>query len=128
MNLAAVNSLFSLQHFRFHLKPKGTLQMPASNKGNVIRGGFGGTFRRIVCHQNCVTPEICDLRFVCPYTAVFNPFVPEGSEKISKNRDIPRPFVIKPPLETKGTYLPGERLSFDMVGVGKAKEYLPFGC
>ena len=117
---------FSFQHLRFHLEPKAKLQMPAYNKGNVIRGGFGSTFRRIVCHQNCRDPETCDLRFVCPYTAVFNPFVPEGSEKISKNRDIPRPFVIKPPLETKETYLPGERLSFDLVVVGKVKDYLPY--
>jgi CRISPR-associated endoribonuclease Cas6 len=117
---------FSLHHFRFHLEPKAQLHMPAYNKGNVIRGGFGSTFRRIVCHANCREPETCDLRFVCPYTAVFNPFVPEGSEKISKNRDIPRPFVIKPPLETKETYVPGARLSFDLVVVGKAKDYLPY--
>jgi hypothetical protein len=32
---------FSFQHLRFHLEPKGPLQMPAYNKGNVIRGGFG---------------------------------------------------------------------------------------
>jgi hypothetical protein len=100
--------------------------MPTHNKGNVIRGGFGSTFRRIVCHTNCREPESCELRNVCPYTAVFQPFVPEGSEKISKNRDIPRPFVIKPPLETKETYLPGERLSFDLVLVGKIKDYLPY--
>ncbi|MEX0806087.1 MAG: CRISPR system precrRNA processing endoribonuclease RAMP protein Cas6 [Candidatus Binatia bacterium] len=117
---------FSLHHFRFHLEPKASLHMPAYNKGNVIRGGFGGTFRRIVCHANCREPETCELRNVCPYTAVFHPFVPEGSEKVSKNRDIPRPFVIKPPLETKETYLPGERLSFDMVLVGKVKGYLPY--
>ena len=126
---------FSLQHFRFHLEPKGALQMPAYNKGstlrltpkgNVIRGGFGSTFRRIVCHSNCREPETCDLRYVCPYTVVFHPFVPEGSEKISRNRDIPRPFVIKPPLETKETYLLGEPLSFDLVVIGKAKDYLPY--
>jgi hypothetical protein len=57
---------------------------------------------------------------------VFQPFVPEGSEKISRNRDIPRPFVLKPPLETKETYLPDERLSFDLVLVGKIKDYLPY--
>jgi hypothetical protein len=55
-------------------------------KGNVIRGGFGSTFRRIVCHSGCQEPETCELRNVCPYTAVFHPFVPEDSEKISKNR------------------------------------------
>jgi hypothetical protein len=100
--------------------------MPAYNKGNVIRGGFGSAFRRIVCHANCREAESCELRNVCPYTAVFHPFVPEGSEKISRNRDIPRPFVIKPPLETKEIYLPGERLSFDMVLVGKIKDFLPY--
>ncbi len=120
------NGNFSFQHFRFHLDPKVTLHMPVYNKGNVIRGGFGSAFRRIVCHGNCRDPESCDLRFVCPYTAVFNPFVPEGSDKISKNRDIPRPFVIKPPLETKETYLPGEKVSFDLIVVGKAKDYLPY--
>ena len=117
---------FAFHHFRFHLEPKAPLHMPACNKGNVIRGGFGSTFRRIVCHANCREPETCDLRNVCPYTAVFQPFVPEGSEKISKNRDIPRPFVIKPPLETKETYLPGERLSFDVVLVEKIKDFLPY--
>jgi hypothetical protein len=116
----------SLHHFRFYLQPKALLHMPPHNKGNVIRGGFGSTFRRIVCHANCREPESCELRNVCPYTAVFQPFVPEGSEKISKNRDIPRPFVIKPPLETKETYSPGEPLSFDVVLVGKIKDYLPY--
>ena len=60
---------FSLHRFRFHLEPKAPLRMPAYNKGNVIRGGFGSAFRlsavsaqaglsataqagRIVCHGN----------------------------------------------------------------------------
>jgi len=70
---------------------------------------------------NCREPETCELRNVCPYTAVFHPLVPEGSEKINRSRDIPRPFVIKPPLDTKEAYLPGERLSFDLVLMGKIK-------
>jgi hypothetical protein len=49
----AIDSDFSLQHFRFHLEPKVRLRLLAYNKGNVIRGGFGSTFRRIiVCHGN----------------------------------------------------------------------------
>ena len=38
----------------------------------------------------------------------------------------PGRFIIKPPLETKETYLPGERLSFDLVLVGRVKDYLPY--
>ena len=69
---------FFIQRFRFHLEPKAPLHLPAYNKGNVIRGGFGSTFRRIVCHGSCREPEACELRAVCPYTAVFQPFVPDG--------------------------------------------------
>jgi len=53
---------FFLQQLRFHLEPKAPLHMPAYNKGNVIRGGFGSTFRRIVCHASCRDPETCELR------------------------------------------------------------------
>jgi hypothetical protein len=42
--------VFYCQQFRFYLESKEPLHMPAYDKGNVIRGGFGGTFRRIVCH------------------------------------------------------------------------------
>jgi hypothetical protein len=54
-----MSASFILQYFRVHLEPKVPLHMPAYNKGNVIRGGFGSTFRlsgvsaqagRIVCH------------------------------------------------------------------------------
>ena len=38
-------SEFSFNHFCFHLEPKAPLHMPAYNKGNVIRGGFGSAFR-----------------------------------------------------------------------------------
>ena len=40
-----MHSGFSLHHFRFRLEPKAPLRMPAYNKGNVTRGGFGSTFR-----------------------------------------------------------------------------------
>ena len=36
---------FSFEFFRIHLDPRAPLSMPAYNKGNVIRGGFGGAFR-----------------------------------------------------------------------------------
>jgi len=42
---ASLDNQFSIHHFRFQLEPKAPLHMPAYNKGNVIRGGFGSTFR-----------------------------------------------------------------------------------
>jgi hypothetical protein len=37
----SADDYFLFHHFRFHLEPKAPLHMPAYNKGNVIRGGFG---------------------------------------------------------------------------------------
>lgn len=121
-----MNPDFTLQHFRFHLEPREPARLPAYNKGNVIRGAFGSTFKRIVCHAACQDAETCELREVCPYVAVFHPFVPHDSPRLSRNRDLPRPFVIKPPLETREVYSPGEALSFDLVVVGRCRDYLPY--
>jgi hypothetical protein len=110
----------NLQHYRFHLTPLESLEMPAVNKGSTIRGGFGTAFRRLVCIDMRLECAACDLRFTCPYTRVFNPFIPPEAERLSKNQNIPRPFVVKPPLETKTHYRPGEILTFDFVVVGEA--------
>jgi len=115
---------FSLALYRFHLTPQEPLEMPAMGKGTVIRGGFGAAFRRLVCIDLRLECAACDLRYTCPYTRVFNPFVPPEAERLSKNQNIPRPFVVKPPLEPKTRYLPGETLIFDFVAVGEAINYL----
>ena len=38
----------------------------------------------VVSKRPCDEPESYELRSVCRYAAVFQPFVPEGSEKISR--------------------------------------------
>ena len=73
-----------LQLFRFHLDPKTPLHMPPYNKGNVVRGGFGSAFRLrdsrtvfvivVVSKRPCNEPESYELRNVCLYAAVFQPF------------------------------------------------------
>jgi hypothetical protein len=78
------NANVSLQRFRFHLEPKTPLHLPAYNKGNVIRGGFGGAFRRIVCHAAC--RRIASSAACVRTRRCFQPFVPEGSEKMCQIR------------------------------------------
>lgn len=115
-----------LAHYRLHVVPQEPLALPAFNKGNTIRGGFGTLFRRLVCVDHRLECVACELRYQCAYTQVFNPFVPPGAERLSKNQNIPRPFVVKPPLETQQRYLPGESLVFDFVVVGEAIAYLAY--
>lgn len=116
----------SFLHSRFYLTPHTPLELPPFNKGVTIRGGFGTAFRRLVCIDLWLDCATCELRYTCPYTKVFKPFVPPEAERLSKNLDIPRPFIVKPPLETKTRYLPGESLAFELVVVGSARDYLPY--
>ena len=117
---------FVLTHYRLHLTPQEPLKLPVWNKGNTIRGGFGTLFRRLVCVDLRLECNACELRYRCAYTQVFNPFVPPEATRLSKNQNIPRPFVFKPPLETKTRYLPGEPVVFEWVLVGRAIAYLTY--
>jgi hypothetical protein len=116
----------ALTHLRLRLIPERGLQLPAYNKGNSLRGGFGAAFRKLVCvdmHWECAD---CSLRYTCPYTKVFNPFIPPDAPQFSGNQDIPRPFVFKPPLTEQTHYAAGQALVFDLVLVGAAIDYLPY--
>ncbi|HHY59522.1 MAG TPA: CRISPR system precrRNA processing endoribonuclease RAMP protein Cas6 [Clostridia bacterium] len=95
-------------------------------KGSTLRGCFGAAFRRIACVQRNSTCRDCIVRFQCPYAYIFETAPPENSQALRKYENIPRPFVLEPPLETKTEYQPGEKLSFGLVLVGRAIDYLPY--
>ncbi|MDY6934038.1 MAG: CRISPR system precrRNA processing endoribonuclease RAMP protein Cas6 [Spirochaetota bacterium] len=46
--------------------------------------------------------------------------------KLSRNENIPRPYVIKPPLERKTLYLKDELIKYEMVIFGRAIDFLPY--
>lgn len=95
-------------------------------KGSTLRGGFGHVFHRICCSQRDMQCNACLLAQSCPYAQIFEPAPPPGSEVLKNYSDIPRPFVIEPPLETKTHYQPGETLTFGLVLIGQAITYLPY--
>lgn len=95
-------------------------------KGSTLRGGFGAVFKRIACslpHTGC---GACLLKSSCPYAYIFETAPPPGSGALRNYSSIPRPFILEPPLETKTEYAPGEKLSFNLVLVGRAIGYLPY--
>lgn len=95
-------------------------------KGSTLRGGFGHVFHRICCSQREEKCGLCLLAQSCPYAQIFEPAPPPGSEVLKNYSDIPRPFVIEPPLETKTHYQPGETLTFGLILIGQAIAYLPY--
>lgn len=121
----AINAL-RVGLFRFTLTPAQTLEVPAINKGNMLRGGFGHAFRRLCCIPQCKDAKTCPLAASCPYKAVFEPSPPPGADRLSKNQDIPRPFVFRAPQSLQTRYEKGERFEFGLVLIGRALDFLPY--
>ena len=112
--------------FRFTIAPVQSLEVPAVNKGNMLRGGFGHAFRRLCCVPQCKDTKTCPLATSCPYKAVFEPSPPPGADRLSKNQDIPRPFVFRAPQTQQTRFEPGQRFEFGLVLIGRALDFLPY--
>jgi len=117
---------FSISQFRLTLAPREKIRLPRANKGITLRGAFGMAFRSLVCVDLNARCDKCTMHSSCPYGFIFAPRVPEKAERLRLNRDIPRPFVIKPPVDGLETYNPGNELSFGLVLVGRSADFLPY--
>lgn len=112
--------------YNFTLKAKEELQLPPY-KGSTLRGGFGITFRSVCCvNKDIKLCKDCGLREKCTYAYVFETSPYRDAVKLRNLAEIPRPFVIEPPVETKTIYRKDEMLNFGLMLIGRAIDYLPF--
>jgi CRISPR/Cas system endoribonuclease Cas6 (RAMP superfamily) len=112
--------------FRFTIAPLQPLAVPAINKGNMLRGGFGHAFRRLCCVPQCRDTRACPLATSCPYKTVFEPSPPPGGDRLSKNQDVPRPFVFRAPQTQQTRFEKGDGFEFGLVLIGRALDFLPY--
>lgn len=115
------------QKYIFTIEAEDTLSLPYY-KGSTFRGGFGNAFRRGVCALKKRECKDCMLASRCIYAYIFETSPNEEAEIMNMNRyeKIPHPFIIEPPEETHQTYKPGDRLSFNLILIGRAIDYLPY--
>ena len=104
---------FEFYRFRFHFRSAGTLYFPVYKSGNIVRGAFGGIFRKLVCIPSCHDAKTCDIRADCPYARVFEPQAARG-EGPSGLADWPRPFVFRAAHLDGRTIRAGEAFHFDV--------------
>src|SRR5207248_764420 len=64
----------------------------------------------------------CPLHAMCPVSALVAPL----REENVRGRDIPRPYIIIPPVEGARCYAPGETLTFGLTLFGNIIELLPY--
>ncbi|HEB76861.1 MAG TPA: CRISPR system precrRNA processing endoribonuclease RAMP protein Cas6 [Nitrospirae bacterium] len=111
--------------FSFRVRPREPMVLPAY-KGSALRGGFGHAFRRVVCALKRKECADCLLRDRCVYAYVFETPPPEGTQMMRKYTSAPHPFVIEPPPETRRGYTPEDEMTFGLILIGRAIDYLPY--
>ncbi len=126
MSPALCECTLRVGRFRFVLAPTEPLFVPAINKGNMLRGGFGHAFRRLCCVPQCKDARSCPVGMSCPYKAIFEPSPPPEAEALSRNQDIPRPFVFRAPKTQQTRFETGQAFEFELVLIGRALEFLPY--
>lgn len=96
-------------------------------KGALLRGGFGYAFQRAACAAPCwQRTESCSAELLCPYRWVFETPHPPDVPQLHDLQDVPRPFVIEPPLDHKRSYAAGETLEFGLILIGRGIDFLPY--
>lgn len=115
------------QKFSFTIEPSESIFLPVY-KGSTFRGGFGNTFRKILCALKRKECDDCILKTSCIYAYVFETLPLSDTEPMSmgKYERVPHPFVIEPPSETTREYSHGEQMTFGLCLIGRAVELLPY--
>ncbi len=125
-NLTATLSSFTFAAFRLTIRALTPIRLP-SYKGSALRGGFGHTFRNIVCTLKSADCDRCNLMRKCIYPYIFETPAPDEKDTFLKSNDKqPHPYIIRPPVEERLEYTPGEELTFELILIGKAIDYLAY--
>jgi len=91
--------------------------------GAALRGNFfEAVWRRFCTNKASPTCADCALHSVCPVSALVAPL----REESPRGRDIPRPYVVLPPLGSARRYEPGEELLFGLTLFGNIVQFLPY--
>lgn len=104
--------------FEFVLRTANSFGLP-EYKGSTFRGKFGHVLKRTIClmpDRNC---ETCQIRQKCAYPYLFE-------TRNDRNENVPRPFIIEPPLTRKRFFLKDEKLYLNILLMGRAIDYLTY--
>lgn len=94
-----------------------------ANSGSAFRGSLlNAIWRQFCTNKDAPSCAACPWHTLCPVSALVTPL----REENARGQDIPRPYVIVPPLEGARRYQPGERFSFGITLIGNIVQLLPY--
>jgi CRISPR-associated endoribonuclease Cas6 len=108
-------------HFLFTTEVVSPLELD-EHSGAALRGNFfDAVWTRFCNNKAAPTCAACPLHSMCPVSALVAPL----REENERGRDIPRPYVILPPLDAQH-YEPGEQLIFGITLFGSIVQFFPY--
>ncbi len=117
---------FRLARFRFVLEATTPISLPPY-KGSAFRGAFGHALKRVVCVVREEQCTACLLRSQCLYPYLFETrFLRSSGGGERKGQDIPRPFILLPPLSPRRQYETSDTFEIELTLIGKAIDSLPY--
>lgn len=127
--LPAITLDLPVHLLRFVARVDEELRLPAP-PGSALRGALFEALRRQFCLELAGSlpgrgrAGECSraLTDACPVCFLMQPYAPEAE----RGADVPRPYVLRPPLDVRARYLPGEQFEFGLVTIGRALQHLPF--
>jgi len=109
-------------HFLFKARVNRPLELD-EHSGSSLRGNFfEAVWNRFCTNKAAPSCAACPLHTMCPVSALVAPL----REENTRGRDIPRPYVILPPLEGEHRFAPGESLTFGLTLFGTIIELFPY--
>ncbi len=116
--------MFALTAYRleFTLEALTPVQLN-EHQGAALRGALFAALRERFCaQQHLASCASCALVAACPVAMLVSTLDPLAE----RGRDVPRPYVIEPPLDGRTRLAPGERLTFGLTLFARALQLFPY--
>lgn len=109
-------------HFLFTTEVVTPIELD-DHSGAALRGSLlEAVWKRFCNNKASPTCAACPLHGVCPVSALVAPL----REEHPRGRDIPRPYIVLPPLGQARRYEPGKQLIFGLTLFGTIIQLLPY--
>lgn len=121
---------FTAHRLRFRVAVQTPIELNP-HKGSSIRGALYHALRRQFCfNREAPSCAECPLHATCPVAFLVATTIRDRMLKVDdkgqRGREVPRPYTIEPPLESKTRYEPGETLTFGLTLFTQALNLFPY--
>lgn len=122
MSVSLQTASLRTTHLWFSAQATTPLEIDAAS-GSSFRGSFfHAIWSRFCTNKSATSCAACPLHTMCAVSAIVAPL----REENTRGQDIPRPYVMVPPLEGAKRYQAGETFSFGMTLIGDIVQLLPY--